>query len=65
MKGLGLDYSLLTLVQDKCSGVVFSRHSDHSVTVVGHGAALVDCVASDRGRCVTGPIECIPATVIC
>ena len=56
--------SLLTLVQHKGSGVVFSRHSDHSVAVIGHRAALSHSVASDGGGCVTGPVQCIPAAVV-
>lgn len=56
--------SLLTLVQHEGSGVVLSRHGDHCVAVVGHGAALVHSVARDGGGCVTGPVERVPASVV-
>lgn len=63
-QSFNINDSLLTLVQHKGSGVVFSRHGDHSVAVIGHRAALVHSVASDGGGCVTGPVECIPTTVV-
>ena len=44
--------------------MVFSRHGDHSVAVIGHRAALVHGVASDGGGCVTGPVKSIPTTVV-
>lgn len=56
--------SLLTLVQHKGSGVVFSRHGDYSVAVISHRAALIHSVASDGGGCVAGPVECIPTAVV-
>lgn len=57
-------HSLLTLVQHEGSGVVFGRHVDHSVAVVGYGAALVHRVPSDGGRGVAGPVECVPTPVV-
>jgi len=46
-RSFGINDSLLTLVQHKGSGMVLSRHSDNSVAVIGHRAALVHSVASD------------------
>lgn len=56
--------SLLTLVQHEGPGVVFSRHSDHNVAVIGHSATLVHGVAGDGGGGVTGPVQRVPGTVI-
>lgn len=59
-----LKHSLLTLVQHKSSGVVFGRHGDHGVAVVGYGTALVHCVPSNGGCRVTGPVECVPTPMV-
>lgn len=61
---VGAEDSLLTLVQHEGSGVVFARHGDHGVAVVGHRAALVHRVASDGGGGVAGPVESVPAAVV-
>lgn len=61
---VGAEDSLLTLVQHEGSGVVFARHGDHGVAVVGHRAALVHRVACDSGGGVAGPVERVPAAVV-